>query len=55
MNDGTNVDHPDPALREHVIAVRNRFGVDGLRAAQRLIAEQITAYEDAYEDLEALG
>jgi hypothetical protein len=41
----------DPAIGEHVIAIRNRFGVDGLREAQRLIEIEIAIFEDAYEAL----
>jgi hypothetical protein len=44
----------DPAIGEHVIAIRNRFGVDGLREAQRLIAIEIAIFEDSYRDLESL-
>ena len=44
----------DPAIGEHVIAIRNRFGVDGLREAQRLIALEIAIFEDSYRDLESL-
>jgi hypothetical protein len=43
----------DPALSEHVVAIRNRFGVDGLRTASRLIEIEIAIFEDAYDDLEA--
>ena len=42
----------DPGISEHVIAIRNRFGVDGLREAQRLIALEIAIFEDAYDELE---
>src|SRR3954447_23169198 len=41
----------DPAIGEHVITIRNRFGVDGLREAQRLIALEIAIFEDAYDEL----
>ena len=42
----------DPAIGEHVIAIRNRFGVDGLREAQQLIAVEIAIFEDSYQELE---
>lgn len=41
----------DPAIGEHVTAIRNRFGIDGLREAQRLIALEMAIFEDAYDDL----
>jgi hypothetical protein len=41
----------DPAIGEHVVAIRNRFGVDGLREAARLIEIEIAVFEDAYDDL----
>jgi len=41
----------DPLIGEHVVAIRNRFGVDGLREAQRLIQIEIAMFEDAYDDL----
>ena len=45
-------DDVDPAISEHVVAIRNRFGVDGLRVAQRLIDVEIAIFEDSYEQLE---
>ena len=50
----TDVPEVDPGLSEHVMAIRNRFGLDGLREAQRLIAVEIAIFEDAYDDLEKL-
>jgi hypothetical protein len=44
----------DPAISENVIAIRNRFGVDGLREAQRLIALEIAIFEHAYDELETI-
>ena len=41
----------DPAIGEHVVAIRNRFGVDGLREASRLIETEIAMFEDAYDEL----
>ena len=43
---------PDPGIAEHIVAIRNRFGVDGLREAQRLIALEIAIFEDAYSQLD---
>ncbi|HUR12858.1 MAG TPA: hypothetical protein VM097_00045 [Mycobacteriales bacterium] len=42
----------DSALAEHVIAIRNRFGLIGLKQAQHLIALEITIYEDSYANLD---
>lgn len=41
----------DPLVAEHVIAIRDRFGVDGLREAARLIAIEIKFTDHAYDDL----
>ena len=43
----------DPALSEHIVAIRNRFGVDGLKEARRLIDIEIAIFEDAYDELDA--
>ena len=44
-------DDVDPLLSEHVIAIRDRFGVEGLREAARLIQVEIAIFSDAYDDL----
>jgi hypothetical protein len=44
----------DPAIAEHVTAIRNRFGVDGLREAQRMIGVEIAIFEDSYQELESI-
>jgi hypothetical protein len=44
----------DAGIGEHVTAIRNRYGVDGLREAQQLIAVEIAIFEDAYEELEQI-
>ena len=44
----------DPAIGEHVVAIRNRFGVDGLREAQRLIEVEIAIFEDSYKELDEI-
>jgi hypothetical protein len=46
-------DDVDPALAEHVTAIRNRFGVDGLRQARQLIDLEIAIFDDVYGELEA--
>lgn len=50
----TEVPEADPGVAEHVVAIRNRFGVDGLRQARQLIDIEIKIFEDAYDDLEAI-
>jgi hypothetical protein len=42
----------DPALAEHVTAIRNRFGIDGLRQARQLIDVELAIFTDAYGELE---
>jgi hypothetical protein len=41
----------DPGVVEHVIAIRDRFGVSGLRDAEALIREEITLAEKALKGL----
>jgi hypothetical protein len=41
----------DPFISEHVVAIRNRFGVLGLRQAADLIALEIAIFDDAGADL----
>jgi hypothetical protein len=41
----------DPAISEHVVSIRNRFGLPGLRDAARLIATEIAIFEGVYDDL----
>lgn len=43
----------DPGVVEHVIAIRDRFGVRGLRHADALIREEITLAERALRGLAA--
>ena len=43
----------DPRVAEMVIAIRDRFGLRGLRGAQWLIAQEIRLAEDALSALEA--
>ncbi len=47
----TPPDDVDVAIGEHVTAIRDRFGLDGLLQAQQLIATEITIFTDAYEEL----
>lgn len=44
-------DDTDPEIGHHVVAIRDRFGVDGLRAAARLIAIEISIFENSYQEL----
>jgi hypothetical protein len=46
-------DDVDVAIGEHVAAIRDRFGVDGLRQAEKLIATEIAIFKDSYEELAA--
>jgi hypothetical protein len=46
-------DDVDPAIGEHVTAIRNRFGIDGLKEARRLIDVELAIFEDVYDDLPA--
>jgi hypothetical protein len=41
----------DPFITEHVVAIRDRFGVDGLRDAARLIETEIAIFADVYDSL----
>jgi hypothetical protein len=53
--DAAPVDVPDadPDIAAHVMAVRDRFGITGLRQAAQLIAVEIALAEDAFRDLAA--
>lgn len=44
-------DDVDPAIVEHVDAIRDRFGLDGLRHAEQLIDAEIAIFEDSYKKL----
>jgi hypothetical protein len=41
----------DPGVVEHVVAIRDRFGVRGLRDADAMIREEIKLAEQALQDL----
>lgn len=41
----------DPEISRHVVAIRDRFGIDGLRSAAKLIAIEIEIFSDSYEEL----
>jgi hypothetical protein len=41
----------DPGVVEHVVAIRDRFGVRGLRDAYALIREEIKLAEQALQGL----
>jgi hypothetical protein len=44
-------DDVDPAIGEHVTAIRDRFGLDGLRQAEQLIQVEIAIFADSYAEL----
>jgi hypothetical protein len=44
-------DDVDPFIAQHVVAIRDRFGIDGLRDAARLIETEIAIFSDAYDSL----
>jgi hypothetical protein len=44
-------DDVDPSLSEHITVIRNRFGLDGLREAARLIALELAIFDSAYAEL----
>jgi hypothetical protein len=46
-------DEVDVAIGEHVAAIRDRFGLDGLIQAQQLIETEIAIFQDSYEELAA--
>jgi hypothetical protein len=48
-----NPEEIDPGVVEHVVAIRDRFGVRGLRDANALILEEITLAEQALKGLPA--
>jgi hypothetical protein len=43
----------DPDIASHVMAIRDRFGVSGMRQAASLIAVEIALAEDALRELTA--
>lgn len=42
----------DPIISEHIVAIRNRFGLDGLRQAADLIAVELAIFSEAPEGIE---
>ena len=44
-------DDVDPFIAAHVVAIRDRFGIDGLKDAARLIETEIAIFADAYDSL----
>lgn len=44
-------DDVDPFIAAHVVAIRDRFGIDGLRDAAGLIETEIAIFADAYDSL----
>ena len=51
VNDSAEPDHVDPLVAELVMAIRDRFGVHGLRGAHRMIEAEIEIAEKALEGL----
>lgn len=47
----TRPEDVDPYILEHVVAIRDRFGVDGLETAARLIETEISIFKDVYDSL----
>jgi hypothetical protein len=45
------LDDVDPAIGEHVAAIRDRFGLEGLRQAEQLIDIEIAIFADTYAEL----
>jgi hypothetical protein len=41
----------DVAIAEHVTAIRDRFGLDGLRQAEQFIDAEIEIFEKSYQEL----
>jgi hypothetical protein len=41
----------DPDIAAHIVAIRDRFGINGLQLAKRLIDTEIAIFADAYEQL----
>jgi hypothetical protein len=55
-DDTADVSHPhevDPLVAELVEAIRDRFGLHGLRDARRMIDQEIVLAEDALAELAA--
>jgi hypothetical protein len=44
-------DEVDPKVAELVVAIRDRFGLRGLRGARQLIAQEIAVAEEALASL----
>jgi len=44
-------DDVDVAIGEHIAAIRDRFGLDGLRQAEQLIETEIAIFADTYDEL----
>lgn len=44
-------DEVDPFISERIVAIRNRFGVEGLRTAARVIELELAIFGDAPQAL----
>jgi hypothetical protein len=52
MSPGENQHEVDPLVAELVTAIRDRFGLHGLRDARRMIDQEIVLAEEAMAELD---
>ena len=52
VSDREAISEVDPEVATHVRAIRDRFGISGLRAAAQLISMEIALARDALRELE---
>jgi len=45
----------DPFIAERIVAIRNRYGIDGLRQAERMIAVETAIFADSARELSVDG
>jgi hypothetical protein len=45
----------DPFIAERIVAIRNRYGIDGLRQAERMIAVEMAIFADSASELSVDG
>jgi hypothetical protein len=45
----------DPFIAERIVAIRNRYGVDGLRQAERMISVEMAIFADSARELSVDG
>jgi len=51
----TMPDDVDPFIGERIIAIRNRFGVDGLRQAAQMISLEMAIFADSASGADAIA